>query len=286
MATTVTFDAFLAGMTTLGTVNTGDGGFQEALGAALLDSGKLKSWTSPAATAQQSGVLRARLAACRINSDYSTAIEYVDEPLWSWQEQGSRMIKDINVAIDHGDFLGAQKEVDSATDWGKLLLRAKICWDASLGHKVDAKDTNRLRYKRALSEWMKLERTPLNHHHHTVLYSEKEDNVPVASQVLKSFGSLLGGSTPKGLVKQLAQATAKTIGCSGLCEKDQPGPSDSMHKSAPNRQTQVLAFSKLEIGGVSNKTEQGSSTVVRPVAVATIYFDNLVLKLTNYMYLI
>ena len=65
-------------MAELGTVNTGDGGFQQALGAALLDSSKLKSWTSPAATAQQSGVLRARLAACRTNWDYSTAIECVD----------------------------------------------------------------------------------------------------------------------------------------------------------------------------------------------------------------
>ena len=57
MAATVTFDAFLAGMAGLGTVNTGDGAFQQALGAALLDSSKLKSWTSPAATAQQAGVL-------------------------------------------------------------------------------------------------------------------------------------------------------------------------------------------------------------------------------------
>ena len=54
MAANVTFDAFLAGMATLGTVNTRDGGFQQALGAALLDSGKLKSWSSPA-TAQQPG---------------------------------------------------------------------------------------------------------------------------------------------------------------------------------------------------------------------------------------
>jgi len=65
MAANVTFDTFLAGMAALGTVNTGDGGFQQALGAVLLDSGKLKSWTSPAATAQQSSVLRARMAACK-----------------------------------------------------------------------------------------------------------------------------------------------------------------------------------------------------------------------------
>ena len=44
----------------------------------LLDSGKLKSWTSPAATAQQSSVLRARLAACRIKWNYSTAMEYLE----------------------------------------------------------------------------------------------------------------------------------------------------------------------------------------------------------------
>ena len=44
MAATVTFDAFLASMAGLDTVNTGDGGFQRALGAALLDSSKLKSW--------------------------------------------------------------------------------------------------------------------------------------------------------------------------------------------------------------------------------------------------
>ena len=64
---------------------------------------------------------------------------------------------------------------------------------------MDAKDINRQRFNRALSEWTKLERTSLNHHYHTVLYSKKEDKVPVAAQVLKTFGSLLGGSTPKGL---------------------------------------------------------------------------------------
>ena len=83
-----------------------------------------------------------------------------------------------------------------------------------LGHKVDAKDMNRQRFNHALSEWTKLERTSLNHHYHTVLYSEKEDKVPVAAQVLKTFGSLLGGSSWKGLAKQLAHATAETIGCS------------------------------------------------------------------------
>ena len=51
---TVTLDAFLAGVAQLGTVHTGDGGFEQALGAALLDSGKLKNWATPA-TAQQSG---------------------------------------------------------------------------------------------------------------------------------------------------------------------------------------------------------------------------------------
>ena len=44
--------------------------------------------------------------------------------------------------VDHGDFLGAQGEINTATAWGKLLLRAKIFWDAGLGHKVDAKDVN------------------------------------------------------------------------------------------------------------------------------------------------
>ena len=78
MAANVTFDTFLAGMAALGTVNTANGGFQQALGAVLLDSGKLKSWTSPAATAQQSSVLRARLAACRIKWNYSTAMEYLE----------------------------------------------------------------------------------------------------------------------------------------------------------------------------------------------------------------
>ena len=39
----VTLDAFLAGVAQLGSVHTGDGGFEQALGAALLDSGKLKS---------------------------------------------------------------------------------------------------------------------------------------------------------------------------------------------------------------------------------------------------
>ena len=59
---TVALDAFLAGIATLGTVHTGDGGFEQALGAALLDCGKLKTWSTPA-TAQQAGVLRARLSA-------------------------------------------------------------------------------------------------------------------------------------------------------------------------------------------------------------------------------
>ena len=55
----------------------------------------------------------------------------------------------------------AQGEIDTATDWGKHLLWAKICWDVGLGHKVDAKDINRQRFNRALSEWTKLERTSL-----------------------------------------------------------------------------------------------------------------------------
>ena len=101
MAANVTLDAFLTGVAQLGTVHTGDGGFEQALGVALLDSGKLKSWATPA-TAQQSGVLRARLAACRINWNYSTAAEYWDEPHRWWQEQGSRMVVDINEAIDVG----------------------------------------------------------------------------------------------------------------------------------------------------------------------------------------
>ena len=42
--------------------------------------------------------------------------------------------------VDHGDFLGAQGEIDTATDWGKLLLRAKICWDAGLGHSFLPKE--------------------------------------------------------------------------------------------------------------------------------------------------
>ena len=66
MAANVTLDAFLTGVAKLGTAHTGDGGFEQALGAALLDNVKLKSWATPA-TAQQSGVLRARLAACRVN---------------------------------------------------------------------------------------------------------------------------------------------------------------------------------------------------------------------------
>ena len=45
---TVTLDTFLAGVATLGTVHTGDGGFEQALGAALLDCGKLKTWSTPA----------------------------------------------------------------------------------------------------------------------------------------------------------------------------------------------------------------------------------------------
>ena len=79
MAANVTLDAFLVGVAQLGSVHTGDGGFEQALGAALLDSGKLKSWATPA-TAQQSGILRARLVACRINWNYSTALEYCKTP--------------------------------------------------------------------------------------------------------------------------------------------------------------------------------------------------------------
>ena len=44
----VTLDTFLAGVAQLGLVHTGDGGFEQALGVALLDSGKLKSWATPA----------------------------------------------------------------------------------------------------------------------------------------------------------------------------------------------------------------------------------------------
>ena len=95
----VTLDQFLAGVAALGTVHTGDGGFEQALGLALLDGGKLKSWATPA-TAQQSGVLRARLLACRLNWNFSTAAEYFDEPHRWWQEQGAKMISDINEAID------------------------------------------------------------------------------------------------------------------------------------------------------------------------------------------
>ena len=50
----MTYDAFLAGIAGLGTVHTGDGEFQQALGATLLDCGKLKTWTSPLSIARSS----------------------------------------------------------------------------------------------------------------------------------------------------------------------------------------------------------------------------------------
>ena len=52
----MTLDAFLTGVAQLGTVHTGDDGFEHALEAALLDSRKLKSWATPA-TAQQSAIV-------------------------------------------------------------------------------------------------------------------------------------------------------------------------------------------------------------------------------------
>ena len=127
MAANVTLDAFLAGVAQLGSVHTGDGGFEQALRAALLDSVKLKSWATPA-TAQQSGVLRAtRLAACRINWNYSTALEYHDEPHRWWQEQGSRMIAEINEAIDAGSATTARTfKYTEAEEVGRILTDAEV----------------------------------------------------------------------------------------------------------------------------------------------------------------
>ena len=92
-------------MAQLGTVHTRDGGFEKALG---VDAGS----TTMARTFRYTKAEEAG----RILTDAEVTV-VLQAPLFqAWKN-----------FVDHGDFLGAQGEIDTATDWGKLLLRAKIC---------------------------------------------------------------------------------------------------------------------------------------------------------------
>ena len=71
--------------------------------------------------------MRARLAACRINWNYSTAAEYLDEPHRWWQEQGAKMISDINEAIDAESATTARTfRYNVAEEAGRILTDAEI----------------------------------------------------------------------------------------------------------------------------------------------------------------
>jgi hypothetical protein len=115
-------------------------------------------------------------------------------------------------ALEGDDYPKVQAIVDTSTKWGKLVFRAKTCWDASLGLKVEASDTNRMRLNRALQKLHRLQCKSLNLLHQDTLFSDKEDKIPVAAQLLKTFGSFLGDNSMRSLSQKLIQAMADVLG--------------------------------------------------------------------------